>query len=82
MNRDRRRAHRRGALADLRRHGCTCNPVMIEVQGIDGPAGHTGIGYAVRHRAGCLFGDMFVEANTAGRMPIVLVQGAPWGCER
>ncbi len=82
MNRDRRRAHRRGALADLRRHGCTCRPQMLEVPGIDTPSGPTGIGYAVQHQAGCPLGSIFVDANRAGRTPIVLVQGAPWGCER
>jgi hypothetical protein len=82
MNRQQRRQHRRDSLADLRRAGCTCTPEMTPAPGIDTPTGPTGPGYHVHHEDGCPFGALFAEANRAGRVPIVLVQGSQWGCVR
>jgi len=82
MNRSQRRQHRRGALADLRRAGCTCTPQMDPIPAIVTPFGSTGDGYHVTHTAGCPFGDTFVGRNADGITPFVVVSGASWGCQR
>lgn len=83
MNRQQRRAYRRGAAAGLRRAGCTCVPTMTMVPGIDTPDGPTGAGYFVVHSSGCPLGDAMLDRNRQGITPTLFQVGGPsWRCDR
>lgn len=68
MNRAQQRSRRREALADLRRHGCTCTPTMLPVPAELWPPDAI-YGWAVRHELGCVLGDLVLAENQRGRYP-------------
>lgn len=77
------RAERRWALRDLRRAGCTCNPVIVALDA--GTLSRHGPPWArsgalVEHRPGCPLGDTALAANRNGRLPALLAGGP--GCAR
>jgi hypothetical protein len=78
MNRRDRRALEVTMRASLRAAGCNCTPDVSPT-----PRHPTfGAGLVVKHVAPCRFGAQFIEANRAGRLPIVFAPGLSVECDR
>lgn len=78
--RDRRRALKREALADLRASGCTCSPTMSVAHREHCAEVGAQDGIYVRHQRGCPFGDAVYRLNVLGIVPQAWSYGRR--CER